>query len=70
MFYSERNLCRKCSENENEVQFCAHQLKSVRDWFLERGRCTLKLASQQRLGFDVVRFISFTVKKKKPVSHL
>ena len=30
MFYLERNLCRKCSENENEVQFCAHQLKSVR----------------------------------------
>ena len=37
MFYLERNLCRKCSENENEVQFCAHQLKSVRDWFLGWG---------------------------------
>ena len=47
------------------VQFCAHQLKSIRDWFLEWGQLarrggggggggdTLKLASQQRLGFDV-----------------
>ena len=52
MFYLEMNLCRKCSENETEVQVCAHQLKYIRDWFLERG--TLKLASQQRLGFDVV----------------
>ena len=58
MFYLEMNLCRKCSENENEVQFCAHLLKSVRDWFLEWGRGTLRLASQQRLGFDVVR-VSF-----------
>ena len=58
MFDLERNLCRKCSENENEVQFCAHQLKSVRDWFLGWGRGTLKLTSQQRLGFDVVR-VSF-----------
>ena len=48
----------------NVVQFCAHQLKSTRDWFLERGtlklssqqkKDTLKLASQQRLGIDVVR---------------
>ena len=35
MFYLEMNLCRKCSENENEVQFCANNLKSIRDWFLE-----------------------------------
>ena len=55
MFYLEMNLCRQCSENENEVKFCAHQLKSIKDWFLEWGRSILKLASQQRLGFDVVR---------------
>ena len=59
MFYLEMNLCRKCSENENEVHVYAHQLKSIRDWFLEwGGRGTLKLASQQKLGFDVVR-VSF-----------
>ena len=70
LFYLEMNLCRKCSENENEVQFCAHQLKFISDWFLERERGTLKLASQLRLGFDVgsVIFISFPIKNKKPVS--
>ena len=72
IFYLERNLYKKCSENENEVQFCArHPRYVVRDWFLGWGRSTLKLASQQRLGSDVVRvsfFISFMDKNKKPVS--
>ena len=38
MFYLEMKLCRKCSENKNVVQFCAHQVKSIRDWFLEWGQ--------------------------------
>ena len=72
MFYLERNLCKKCSENETEVQFCAHQLKSVRDWFLGWGKGTLKITSKQRLGFGVMRvsFLIFTVKNKKQVSLL
>ena len=71
MFYLEMNVCKKCSENENQIQFCAHQLKSIRDWFLEcgEGYFEASFTAETRLwcGKSVI-FISFTVKNKKPVS--
>ena len=71
MFYLEMNLCRKCSENENEVQFCAYQLKSIRDWFLELGERYFEaiFTAETRLCGKSVIFISFTV-KETGLSHL
>ena len=54
MLYLERNVCRKCPDNENEVNFGAHYLKYVKDFVSGVGMDTLKLVSHQKIGFDVV----------------
>ena len=73
MFYLEMNLCRKCSENKNELQFCAHHLKFIWDRFLEwrEGYFEASFTAETRLWYGKsVIFISFAVKNKKPLSHL
>ena len=51
MFYLEMNLCRKCPVLCTSVDI--YQIYMVSG--VGRGSGSLKLDSQQRLGFDVVR---------------